>query len=144
MKQIHIGSEHFLCPELLAHNEKMLMSDTEKYLGDLLSSDCSNQANLSAKAAKGMGLVAQIMSILSEVSLGVHYFEIAMLLREAMFINGVLTNVEVLYGLTEENYKELEKIDKILLQKILASHSKCANEAYYLELGKYPLRVTLA
>ena len=59
--------------------------------------------NFSSKFAKGMGIVPQIMSILSEVSLGVHYFEIAMLLREAMFVNGILTNVEALYGIKKEN-----------------------------------------
>ena len=56
-----------------------------------------------------MGIVPQIMSILSEVSLGVHYFEIAMLLREAMFVNGILTNVEALYGIKKENIEMLEK-----------------------------------
>ena len=71
-KKLHIGSENFLCPELRAHDTIMKTSETEKYLGDLLSSDCSNQANLNAKFAKGMGITAQIMSILSAVSLGVH------------------------------------------------------------------------
>ena len=115
------------------------VSDNEKYLGDLLSSDCSNQANISAKFDKGMGLIAQIMSILSSVSVGVHYFEIAVLLREATIVHGVLTNVEALYGLKKENIEMLEKVDRILLQKILDSHSKCATEAYYLELGILPL-----
>ena len=118
-------------------------SNNEKYLGDLLSSDCSNDTNFSSNFAKGMGIVPQIMSILSEVSLGVHYFEIALLLREAMFVNGILTNVEALYGIKKENIELLEKVDRILLQKILKSHSKCAIEAYYLELGILPLNFVI-
>ena len=62
------------------------------------------------------------MSILSAVSLGVHYFEIAIFLREAIFVNGILTNVEALYDIRKENIEMLEKVDRLLLQKILGSH----------------------
>ena len=44
--------------------------------------------------------VSQIMDILKSVSFGVHYFEIAARLREAMLVNGLLTNSEVWYGLS--------------------------------------------
>ena len=117
----------------------MSISDVEKYLGDLISSDCSNSANLAAKAAKGFGKISQIMNVLNNVSLGVHYFEIAVVLRESTFINSILTNVEALYGLTKENIKILEEVDKILLRRILSSHSKCKIEAFYLELGILPI-----
>ena len=43
-----------------------------------------------------------------------------MLLREAIFINGILTNVEASYGVTKENIRMLDKIDHILLRKVLS------------------------
>ena len=138
-KKMHLGSDNFLFPDLFAHNKDMSSSDLEKYLGDLISSDCSNVANLSAKSAKGMGKISQIMNILNEVSLGVHYFEIAVRLREALFVNSIMTNVEALYGLTKENIEILEDVDKVLLRKIFSSHSKCPSEAFYLELGILPI-----
>ena len=62
------------------------------------------------------------------------------MLREAFFINGVLTNLEVCYGLTDKEINDLEKADHMLLRRILAAHSKTAIEALYLELGCIPLR----
>ena len=59
------------------------------------------------------------MNILSTVSFGTSYFEIAVALREAHLINGMLSSTEVLYGIKKKEIEELEEIDKILLSKIL-------------------------
>ena len=75
----------------------------DKYFGDIISNDGSNQRDIDKKLSKGMGIISQIMALLSEISLGAHYFEIALLLRESLFVNGILTNWEVKYGLTEKN-----------------------------------------
>ena len=64
-------------------------SDT--YLGDVLSSD----GNIDARFSKGLGVVSQIMDLHRNLSFGSHYFEIAKTLREAMLVNGLLTNSEV-------------------------------------------------
>ena len=122
------------------HVNKMSNSDVEKYPGDLLSKDCSNTENIIAKANKGLGIVAQIKVILDEVSLGSHYFEVARLLRNALLINGMFTNVQVAYGLNSDQLKLLEDVDKILLQNMLKGHSKTPTEAYYLELGILPIK----
>ena len=45
--------------------------------------------------------------------------EIVILLRETMFINGILTNAEIWYNLTKEKIKELENLDLTLLRKVL-------------------------
>jgi hypothetical protein len=142
-KKIHIGKENFLCPALTVHGDQISDSEVEKYLGSLLSKDCSNNEDIAAKSAKGMGLVAQIMAMLNDISLGEHYFEVAMLLREAIFINGILTSIEVSYGLTKANIKSLENVDKILLRKFLAAHSKTPIEALYLELGCLPIKYVI-
>ena len=118
----------------------MIRVDCDKYLGDILSSDCSNDLNIDKKVAKGIGIVAQIMALLSEISLGCHYFEIALIMRESLFINGIFTNMEVAYDLTEAQITRLEEVDKILLRKILNAHSKTPRESLYLETGTIPLR----
>ena len=63
------------------------------------------------------------------------YFEIALSLREAMFINGILTNVEIWYGLTKTEIEELQLVDRLLLRRIVSLPSKTCNEALYLESG---------
>ena len=50
------------------------------------------------------------MNILENVTLGEHYFETAVLLRESLFLNSVLTNVEIWYGLTREDIKKIRRL----------------------------------
>ena len=69
--------------------------------------------------------------------------EIALLLRESMFINGVLFNAEVWYGLTKAEINEFEKLDRLLLRKILAVPFSTPQEAFYLELGIVPISVVI-
>ena len=47
------------------------------------------------------------MSIVNEIPFGTHQLEVAIELREAMLINGVLTNSEVCYGLSEQEINDL-------------------------------------
>ena len=42
----------------------MEASETEKYLGDLISREGKNEKNIHARKAKGTGIVDQIISIL--------------------------------------------------------------------------------
>ena len=122
--QIHVGKKSSVCPDLKVHESKMAKVVADPYLGDVLSEDCSNKRNIESKCNKGMGLISSIMTILTEVCLGSYYFETAVLLRESIFINGILTNLEVCYNLTKDNINCLENLDKVLLKKIFQSHSK--------------------
>ena len=67
-----------------------------KYLGDVISGDGKNDINIQDRVCKGQGLVTQVMNILEKVTLGAHYFKVALMLRESIFINGITTNAEVL------------------------------------------------
>ena len=64
---------------------KMEEVDNEKYLGDILSSDGKN---------RGFGVITQIMSILTDICFGRHYFEVAIILRNSLLISSLLTNSE--------------------------------------------------
>ena len=81
------------------------------------------------------------MNLLEIVSFGSHYIEIALLLRESMFLNGVLYNSEVWYGLTKAEISEFEKLDRLLLRKILGVPFSTPQKAFYLELGIVPISV---
>ena len=73
--------------------------------------------------------------MLEKVTLGYHYFKIALLLRESLFLNGILTNSEVWYGIKKSEIKELEALDKMLLRRILETPVSTPMEAMQLELG---------
>ena len=90
--------------------------------------------NLKERLGKVLG-ISEIMSILDTVSFGYKYFQIFTLLREAMFINGILTNSEIWYELKESEIKELEDLDRLLIRRALQCPVSTPLEAYHLELG---------
>ena len=141
--KIHVGKESETCPELLVHGTVMQSVQSDKYLGDVISGDGKNTLNIESRVSKGLGIVTQIQNLLDTVSLGHHYFDIALLLRESMLVNGILTNAQIWYGLKENELKALENIDKIYLRSILKTKSSLAYEAYFLELGIIPLSLII-
>ena len=96
--RIHIGKGHSSCPKLKVHKTTMKEADHEKYLGDTIHKSGNIDATIDKRKSKGEGIVAKILSILSEIPLGKHKIEVALKLREAMLINGVLYNSEAWHG----------------------------------------------
>ena len=66
----------------------------EKYLGDIISHDGKNMKNVMARVGKAVGITNQIMSILEEICFGPYHFEVAVTLRNALFISSLLCNSE--------------------------------------------------
>ena len=141
--KLHIGKTKMECEGLKVHGCLMKEVKNDTYLGDIISSDGKNTLNIESRISKGLGIVSQIMDVLKSVSFGVHYFEIAATLREAMLVNGLLTNSEVWYGLTESEVTRLEEVDRLLLRQVLQVASSCPIEALYLELGCVPLGIVI-
>ena len=131
---MHIGKDTMECQKLEVHGSPMEV-DTDTYLGDIIASNGKNTQNIENRVAKGLGIVSQIMDLLKNASFGIHYFEIAALLRESMFVNGLHTNCEVWHGLTEGEVTKLEEVDRLLMRKIFQVAPSCPIEALYLESG---------
>jgi hypothetical protein len=102
---------------------------SDEYLGDVISADGSNTLNVKKRVSKGFGIISKIKNMLDKVTLGHHYFKAALLLRESIFLNGILTNTEVWYGLKESELTELEALDYILLRDVLQTPSSTPIEA---------------
>ena len=113
----------------------MQQVDSDDYLGDIISNDGSNNKNVHKRAGRGIGMVSEIMNVLETVSLGKHYFKIAVILRESLFLNSVLTNGETWYSLTKDNIDALENVDKGLLKNIFKTGKNTPIPMLYLELG---------
>ena len=91
----------------------------DKYLGDVISVDGKNTKNIAAKVAKATGILKQVKNILEDMCLGPYFFEVALILRNSIFLNGFLTNLEASYGLADAEIEQLEKLDESLLRAIL-------------------------
>jgi hypothetical protein len=66
-----------------------------------------------------------------------------LILRNALFLNGILTNLEASYGLTDEEITQLEQMDESLMRTILECPMSVPREMLYLELGATPIRYIL-
>ena len=119
-------------------------ADSEKYLGDVLSKNGTVHQTIERRKAKGDGIVAEILSIINEIPLGRHRMEVALKLREAMLINGILFNSEAWHGVTLAHIAKLEAIDEALLRGILKAHTKTPKEFLYFEIGVLPIKWIIA
>ena len=104
--QMHIGKNAECCPSLNVNNEKMKTTNRERYLGDVLTTNCKVDDNVHDRISKGMGYANEILSILKEVSFGYHFFEMALQFRNAKLINGMLCSIEALYGLKNSHLEQ--------------------------------------
>ena len=121
----------------------MKTTASERYLGDIITSDAKINDNISDRYNKGIGYANQILCILKEISFGKYHFEQALQLRNAKLINGMLCSIETVYGLTENHIEQLEKCDRFFMRKIFNCVSTTPTEAYYLETNSLPLRFVI-
>ena len=140
---MHVGEANETCPELKVHGTVMESVTEDVYLGDIISNDGKNRKNINKRISKGLGVITQIMNLLEIVTFGPFYMEIALLLRETMFINGILNNAEAWYGLSKSEINDLEQLDRLLLRKILKAPVSTPQEALHLELGLIPIGVII-
>ena len=92
--KMHVGQHNQLCPELRVHGRAMECVDSDTYLGDVIASDGTNTLNIRKRISKGNGVISKIVNILESVSLGEHYFKIALLLRESLLLNAILSRLK--------------------------------------------------
>ena len=137
--KLHIGKKSEFCPTLKVHGTKMPEVSEESYLGDILSSDGKNTKNIKNRISKGMGIISQIYLILEDISFGPYMFQIAILLRESMFINGMLANAEIWYNFSENEIREFENLDKLYFKTIFKVPNSTPTEAFFLDTGSIPI-----
>ena len=141
--KIHIGRKNEFCPTLLVHDTMMPEAASDTYLGDVISGDGSNKLNIQSRVSKGLGRIAQIMSMVEKISLGRHYFKVAFLPRESIFLSSVLTNSEVWYGVTKADIEELYILDRSLLKRIFSAPNSTPTTALKLETGCMRIGTTI-
>ena len=140
---MHVGKHSDFCPTLKVHGTVLNEVSEELYLGDLLSSDGKNTKNIRNRISKGIGLISQIFNLLESASFGPHYFEIAMLLRESILVNGVTTNAEVWHNINESEIEEFNNLDKLFFHRLLGVLKSTPIESFYLELGAIPMAIII-
>ena len=141
--KLHIGKKNIGCPLLKVHGTIMPEVTEDVYLGDILSSNGKNTKNIKSRISKGLGIINQIFNMLDNISFGPHYFEMALLFRDSMLINGTLNNAEIWYNFGKNEIEEFECLDRLFLRKLLAVPKSTPHEALYLELGILPINTII-
>ena len=140
---IHVGRKHensLPCPTLKVHDSDMIVEDSVKYLGNILTSKGGIKDTIEDRRNKGWGKVAAIKGILSQIDMGDNRVEMGLLLRKSILVNSLLFTAETWSNLKEADIKRLEQVDQGLLSSLVSGHSKCASEFVYLETGSLKLR----
>ena len=133
--RLHVGRDSGLCPKLYVHGSELKSADHDVYLGDIISRDGKNKLNIADRVSKGKGKIAEIICMTEKLSLGKHFFKIAVLLRETLFLSSILFNSEVWYGVTSSEINQLESIDRLLLRRLCGLPNSTPVAALYLETG---------
>ena len=141
--KMHIGGNQNLCPIIKAHSREMAISRKEKYLGDVITSDTKIDEKISARHDKGMGISNQILSMLKEVSFGVYHFEMGILFRTSLLLNGILFNTEALFSLSDSHIESLEECDKYLMRQLFNVEISAPIESLFIESSTIPVRFIL-
>ena len=138
---LHVSKTQTNCYSNLKADDSMMKKSTEcSYLGDIISSTGSIDSTIEQRRQKGVGLCSQISGMVNGLSLGHHFYRISFLLRDSMLLNGVLTNAEIWYPISDKQSEVLENIDLMLMRKLVKGHSKTAKEAFFMEAGLVPIR----
>ena len=89
---------------------------------------------------KAEGVCSQIIGMVNGLSLGHYFFKISFLYRDTMLENGILTNAEVWYPISDSQIGILENVDLMLIRKLVNVHSKTAKEAFFFKISLLPLK----
>ena len=85
-------------------------------MGEVISNDGRLDKNIASRIGTLIGVTAQIMSTLQELSLGQHYFSVALTLRQSIFLPVLLLNSESWVNASRKNIEDLEIMDRNLLR----------------------------
>ena len=80
---------------------------------------------------------------LTEISFGMYHFEIGMILRTSLLVNGILFSTEVLHKISSKHINQLEECDKIFMRRLFEAEQGTPIESFYLETSAWPLRFIL-
>ena len=114
--------------------------DSEKYLGQILSSDGTNTKNIQKIKNKGIGIQNKIIQMLDHMPAGMFHFEVAIILRNAYLISSILSSSEIWYDMKQHEYDQLEYVDQILIKNLFNCSNSVPSDLLFLELGLVPIK----
>ena len=122
--RIHIGKKRGECHVLKVHDEAMKNSESEKYLGDFISHNGKPDAAMSNRIQRAYSYLSEIRALLTDMPFGKRRLQIGLMLRDAMFVNGVLFNSEAWSSINQKHIEESEIFKRTLMRFLFGAHAK--------------------
>ena len=121
---------------------RILIEETEKqkYLGFILSCKGDNMINIKNLKNKSIGIIRKLFNKLESLKLRKYYFECALIFLNVMLRSSILYASETYYGLTEQQIRQIERIEEEFLRKLFKTSKGCPISQLYLESGHIPAR----
>ena len=111
-----------------------------KYLGFMISNSDSNISNIRYIKNKSIGTTRNILHRLNNLHLKRYFFEVGIIFKNIILRTSILYGSETYYNLTENETRQLERIEESYLRQLLSTPRSCPIVQIYLELGQYPAR----
>ena len=105
----HVENKHTgetVLKETFAGKVEVGKCTEQKYLGFLLSNTGNNMVNIRAVKCKSIGTIRQIFSKLETLNFGKYYFEVGLILKNAILRTSILYASESYYNLKESEIRE--------------------------------------
>ena len=141
--KLHFGQDTENCPRLKMGHANMSLSCKQKYLGEIYTTDNRSDETILMRHNKGLGIANTIISIVKHISFGYYSFEIALILRNSLLLNGILFSIETFFNLNNNHIKLLEDCDLYLWRKLFTSPLTTPYESFFIETSSIPLRFTI-
>ena len=131
---MHIGPNKEHCETLMVHSTQMLTAETQRYLGDTISSSGFNNVNISERCKIGYQAISQIKSNPKDINYGRFMLQTGIIMRDSIFTSKMLLNSEVWHSLTKSQVEDLEIVDRALFRHILNARCKTGLDWIYADI----------
>ena len=118
-------------------------TETQKYLGFILSNTGDNMKNITEMKNKSVWIMNKIFNRLHSLNLKKYFFECAITFLNIMLRSSILYAAETYYDLKETQLRALERIEEQFLRRLLKTSKGCPIAQLYLEVGHTPARLEI-
>ena len=132
--------KHDSCPSLKIEEHTMAEIEETTILGDIFNNKGNKNSLVEFRATKSKGVIVNMLATCSEVTFGIFYFIVMMLLYKVIFIPTLLFNADAWSKLTKANWKCLEVVQMKCLKRIMKVATSTPNSFILLELGLLPIK----
>jgi hypothetical protein len=131
---------HDSCPTLEVQGHTMKEVTETKIVGDIFNRKGNKDALVAARTINIKGVVNNMFGTCSEVTCGIDYMNVMLLLYKSVFVPSLLTNADAWSNLSSKNIEDLEIAQRKCMKRILKSASSTPSAITYLDMGILPIR----